>query len=220
MKLFSLDSPIGRAISMVADLVILNLLFLFSCMPVVTIGAACGALYDTVGAMLAGECGSVSRQYFSGFRSCFKRGSVLFLISGVALVMAAADLILALQLEGIMGLMCVGVISGSLIIALGMMAHLPMLVCRCPEERLLALLRDSLLLAMKNSWRSIAAVVLNGLPFALFLLLPPMFLQSWMFWFLVGFSAVAYINNWLLLRGVDPAQWERLRPVKKEKSRT
>ena len=47
MKLFSPDSPIGRAISLIADLVILNLLFFFSCMPVITIGE--GACLEVTG---------------------------------------------------------------------------------------------------------------------------------------------------------------------------
>ncbi len=216
MKLFSLDSPIGRAIAMMADLVILNLLFMFSCMPIVTVGAACGALYDTVNAMLLGGCGNISQHYFAGFRKCFLRGTVLFLISGAVIVMVVLDLLLALQVGGIMGLLCTGVILTSLIIVLAVMAHLPMLLCRDPEEKLLTRLRDGLLLALKNSWRTVVAVVLNVLPFVLFLFIPAMFVQTWMFWFLIGFSAIACVNNWLLLKGVAPEIWERIKPVKKE----
>ena len=216
MKLFSPDSSVGRVIGLLADLVALNLLFLFSCMPVITIGAACGALYDTVHAMLTGECGVVSRQYFEGFKKCFARGTVLFLISVLVLAMVFADLILATGVVGIMGLACVGVIAGSMIIVLGVMAHLPMLVCRKPEGRIMAFLREGMTMAVRNSWRTLAAVVLNLFVPVLFLFAPGLFVQTWMFWFLIGFGAVAYVNNWLLLRGVDPECWEQLKPVKKE----
>lgn len=216
MKLLSPDSPIGRAISLLADLVILNLLFLFSCMPIVTIGAACGALYDTVNAMLVGECGILYRHFFAGFKKCFKRGTVLFLISAAAVAMVLLDLLLAAQVAGIMGILCTGVIGGSLVILLAVMAHLPITVSRNPEEKLLPQLRESLVLAVQNSWRTIVSVVLNVLPFVLFLFLPGLFLQSWMFWFLIGFAALAYVNNWLLLKSVDSALWDRMRPVKKE----
>ena len=216
MKLFSPDSPIGRAISMLADLVILNLLFLFSCMPVITIGAACAALYDTVNAMLVGECGILYQQYFRSLRKCFLRGTALFLISALVIAVIAADLLLATGVAGIMGLLCVGVIAGTMVIALGVMAHLPMTVSRSPKERVLTQIREGMMLAVKNSWRTLVAVALNAVPFVLFLFLPGLFLESWMFWFLVGFAALAYVNNWLLLRAVDPECWERLKPVKKE----
>ena len=217
MKLFSPDSPVGRVISLLADLVALNLLFLFSCMPVITVGAACGALYHTVHAMLAGQGGVVSREYFRSFRSCFVRGTVLFLISVVVLAMVLADYVLATGVVGIMGLLCVGVILGSLIIVLGVMAHLPILLSRNPKERLGSCLREGVLLTVRNGWRTLAAVVLNVTVPVLFLFLPGLFVRSWMFWFLVGFAAVAYVNNWLLLPGVDPECWEQLKPVKKEK---
>lgn len=216
MKLFSLDSPIGRAIGLVADLVILNLLFLFSCMPIVTIGAACAALYDTVNAMLVGECGILYQQYLAGIKKCFLKATVLFLISGLVLGMILFDLMLASQVAGIMGILCTGVIAGSLVIALAVMAHLPITVTRNPKEKIRSLLGDSLVLAIRNSWRTLAAVALNLVPFGLFLFLPGLFVQTWMFWFLVGFAAVAYLNNWLLLKAVDPALWDRLRPVKKD----
>ena len=216
MKLFSPDSPIGRAISLLADLVILNLLFLFSCMPVVTVGAACGALYDTVNAMLAGEHGILYRQYFSSFKKCFVKGTLLFLLSAAVISVIVIDLILASGVEGIMGLLCTGVISGSLIIVLGVMAHLPMTVCRNPREQVILCLRTGLSLAVRNTWRTLAAVVLNLAPFVLFLFAPGLFLRTWMFWFLIGFAALAYMNNWLLLRSVDPDLWMALRPVQQK----
>lgn len=213
MKLFSLDSPFGRVVSMIADLVILNLLFLFSCMPVLTIGAACGALYDTVNAMLMGECATVSRHYFDGFRKCFKRGTVLFAISAVALIVVFLDLMLALGLDSVMGLMCTGVITASGVLVLGVQALLPMMLCRESEMPVKQLIKEGFLTAMKGTWRTVAAIVLNMLPFLLFLFLPALFLRSWMFWFLMGFSMLAYVNNWLLLKVVDPESWEQLRPA-------
>lgn len=216
MKLFSLDSPFGRAVALIADLVILNLLFLLSCIPVITIGAACGAMYDTVHAMLTGDCAAVSRQYSAGFKKCFKRGTVLFLISVAALAMVLFDLLCALQLEGIMGIACLGVVTASLVLVLGVMAVLPMAVCRNPDEPVRELIRESFLLALKGTWRTAAALVLNALPFFLFYFTPVLFLQTWMFWFLLGFGALGYVNNWLLLKPVDPRVWEEIRPVRKK----
>ena len=43
--LFSLDSPLMQFLTRACDLIITNILFLFSCIPIFTIGAAiCGVL--------------------------------------------------------------------------------------------------------------------------------------------------------------------------------
>lgn len=217
MKLFSLDSPFGRAVALLADLCILNLLFLLSCMPLVTIGAASAALYDTVHALLTQDCSAVSRQYFAGFRRCFGKGTVLMLLSAVAVAAAVADLMLAMALDSVMGLLCTGVVLASLILVLGVLALLPMVVCRDPKERLVELVKTGFLLGLKGTWRTVIAIVLNVTPFALFLFAPALFMQTWMFWFLMGFAVLAYVNNWLLLKTVEPQTWDALRPVKKEK---
>ena len=43
-NLFNMDGPLFRFLSKVADLMILNLIFLISCIPIVTIGASITAL--------------------------------------------------------------------------------------------------------------------------------------------------------------------------------
>lgn len=44
-SIFNLDSPVMTILTEIADLIILNLIYLFFCMPIVTIGAATAALY-------------------------------------------------------------------------------------------------------------------------------------------------------------------------------
>ena len=45
MKLFDHDGPLMRALTYLGNLILLNLVFLLCCLPVVTAGAACAALY-------------------------------------------------------------------------------------------------------------------------------------------------------------------------------
>ena len=45
MKLFNYDSPFWSFMSRLADLIILNLLWIVFCIPVVTIGASTTAMY-------------------------------------------------------------------------------------------------------------------------------------------------------------------------------
>lgn len=219
MKLFSLDSPLGKAIAQLADLCILNLFFFVTCIPVVTIGGACAALYNTVNAMLLGECDtSIARQYFSAFGRCFKKGTLTFLIAAAFGAFMVFDLLCAMSMDSFIAMLCLGVIIASSFFYFAVMALLPMVVNRS-QGKTLALIREAFLLAIRGSWRTIVAVCLNLLPWALLLFAPSVLLNTWMYWFLVGFAISAYVNCRLLMKVVDPENWEIIKPAKIEKKK-
>ena len=65
---FSLDSKFMQAMSRVADLIILNVIYLVTCLPVVTIGAAGTALYTVCFRLGTDREGSLVKGYFRAFR--------------------------------------------------------------------------------------------------------------------------------------------------------
>lgn len=213
MKLFSLDSPVGRAIALIADLCVLNVVFVLSCLPLVTVGAACAGLYDTVHQLLLGEGTSVVKTYAAAFRRCFLRGTGGFFLSVLAGVILWADLVCAGQLDGAMGLVCLGVILASGWFFCAWMAHVPMVMCR-RDGSIRAVGKEALGAMLANGVRTVIPVGLNLLPWGLVLFAPVWFLKTAMFWAVLGFALCAFCNNWLLLKGVDPETWEALRPKK------
>lgn len=79
MKLLSLESPVGRFLARVFDLAILNLLFLLTCIPVFTVGAAVTALYDVLLRLVKDEEGALVKGYFRAFAENFKKATLCFL---------------------------------------------------------------------------------------------------------------------------------------------
>jgi uncharacterized membrane protein YesL len=217
MKLFSLDTPFGRAVALIADLCILNFYFFVSCLPVFTIGAACAGLYDTAGALLRQECSGITRYYFTSFFRHFGKGTVLFLISAGFGGFMLFDLLCAMNWDSAMALVCLGVIAASAYFYFATVALLPMVLVRDRTKKIPELIKESFLSAIRGLLRTVVAVALNLLPWAMLLFSPALLLNTWMFWFLVGFAVVAYVNSWLLLKVVDRDTWEMLRPVKKNK---
>ena len=65
---FSLDSKFMQAMSRVADLIILNVIYLVTCLPVVTIGAAGTAMYTVCFRLGTDREGSLVKGYFRAFR--------------------------------------------------------------------------------------------------------------------------------------------------------
>ena len=60
-KLFRMDSPLMRFLTKIADLMVLNILFCVTSIPLITIGASWTALYSVTLKMVRDEEGSVSR---------------------------------------------------------------------------------------------------------------------------------------------------------------
>ena len=77
MSFFSLDSKFMQALSRIADLILLNLVFLVTCIPIFTIGAASAALYSVAFRLGTEREEGVFRCYFRAFRNNFKQGTIL-----------------------------------------------------------------------------------------------------------------------------------------------
>lgn len=79
-RLFSLDNPFMQFLSRVCDIVILNAIFLISCIPFFTIGASVSALYYVCLKLLRGEEPYIWKNFWKGFRENFKQGTIIWLI--------------------------------------------------------------------------------------------------------------------------------------------
>lgn len=77
---FNIDSPVFQFLGTLVDFVALNLLFLITCIPVITIGPALSALYTVTMREARGEHGYILKPYLQAFRSNFTSGVKLFLI--------------------------------------------------------------------------------------------------------------------------------------------
>ena len=98
--IFSPDSKFMQAMARIADLVILNLLFLVSCIPLVTIGAASAALYTVCFRIGTDREQGVCRSYFRAFRENFRQGTILWLILVLFIIAGFVNTLLLYSLEG------------------------------------------------------------------------------------------------------------------------
>ena len=79
-EIFSVDNFFFRAMSRLGDLLILNFIFLISCIPIITIGPALTALYYTAISTLDREDGYIVQLYVKSFKQNFKQSIFLWLI--------------------------------------------------------------------------------------------------------------------------------------------
>ena len=92
MNIFDLESPLMRALGRVADLIILNLITFFCCIPVITAGASLTALHYMCLKMVRDEETYLIRGYFKSFKENFKQSTLIWLILLLAFALVAGDI--------------------------------------------------------------------------------------------------------------------------------
>ncbi len=119
-KLFDMDNPLMRALSVAADLMLLNLLALLCTLPIVTAGASWAALSDVTLRMVRNEEGHIAPDFFRAFRRCFKKGALLGLLFLLVAALVYFDYLAALTYIPPLRLGVVAV--GMLVLALALYA--------------------------------------------------------------------------------------------------
>ncbi len=74
------DSRFSSVMAGIGDMIVLNLLFILTCLPVFTIGASMCAMYGTVKKRLKGHESYIIRDYFSLWKENFRSASIQWLI--------------------------------------------------------------------------------------------------------------------------------------------
>ena len=78
--LFSTEGKLYRGTSLLADLIVLNLLFLLTSLPIFTIGASLAALSDVTIKMARKEDPKTARVYLASFKSNFRQATLSWLL--------------------------------------------------------------------------------------------------------------------------------------------
>ena len=91
MNFLKPDSPVMNLLSTIADLIVLNLLFVICSLPVITFGAAYSAKYYVAMKIVRGEDNGVIVPFFKAFIRNFKQSTAVWLIMIVAIALITLD---------------------------------------------------------------------------------------------------------------------------------
>lgn len=101
-NLFNMDNPIFRTLGKLADLMILNIVFLICCIPVITIGPALTGMSYVTLKMAECEEGYIAKSFFKSFRQNFKQGTIIGLIMLVIGLILGIDFLILKEATGSM----------------------------------------------------------------------------------------------------------------------
>lgn len=145
---FNLDSPFFRLMSRIGDIFLLNLIFVITCIPIVTIGAAVTALMTIEIKMTTNKEGYIISGYWKAFRRNFKQATIIHLLLGGIGLLLLFDLNFWVNLET-NGSNLMIVVSIIPIILYSMIMIYVYVQQAIFENRIIATIKNSLLMAIK-----------------------------------------------------------------------
>lgn len=195
-KLFSPDSVFMRAMSRIGDLLLMNFYFLLTSIPIVTIGAATTALYTVSFRFDTDKETGITGSYFRAFWANWKQATAIWCIFLLCGGSACFNVFLFSRMPGVFRYMS---ILFALLLALALLAAgyaFPLLSQF--ENRVVLTLKNAFALSLGYLPRSILILLLNLLPFIVFLADVYLFFQTAFIWAAIYFAAAAYLNSRLL----------------------
>lgn len=197
-NLFSLDNPLVQFLSRACDLIIINLLFIISCLPVFTVGAAICGMTKVCQAIVTGDERGTWHLYITGFKNSFKQATAVWF--GVLVVVASLVsywLLITSFCRGTLATILLIVMAVLAIIALSLVVYLFPLITRY-ENTLREHLRNASILAITRLLLTPILIIFTAVPFILPFISLQAFLQTLIFWIVIGFGFLSYMANLML----------------------
>ncbi|KQV08880.1 DUF624 domain-containing protein [Devosia sp. Root105] len=193
--LFSQDSALMRGLSLVADVIVLNLLFVATSIPLFTLGASLTALNFTAMRLATGECNSVSADYFRSFQRNFRQATVIWLLLLALVGVLAAWYVVVTNLTfGPLAELLLLAVWYALAFNFAAAALFVFPYLASFDGRTRDVLRNARLLSWKHPFTGLAALGLIALS-VIITIFYPQFTGYGLFWFFVGFAGIATING-------------------------
>lgn len=195
-SLFNLENPFMQLLTRVGDLILLNALTLLCSLPIFTAGAAQAALHRVCQDMAFETDSGILRSYFRAFRENFRQATVIWLGEVVLTAALVCDFLLVMAYFGksLWMYILLGILA---LLAAMICAYLMPLIARY-RNTLRQHLSNAVVLAVVKLPKSLILAALNLLPVILAVISLNVFVQTLIFWVILGFAFVAYIQETLL----------------------
>lgn len=198
--LFSADSALMRGLTRLADVIILNLLFIATSLPLFTLGASLTALNFTAMRIATGECSAVSTDYFRSFQRNFRQATVIWLVLlAFAGVLAAWYVVVTNLTFGPLAELLLVAAWYVLAFNFAVMALFVFPYLASFEGRTRDVFRNARLLSWKHPFTALAALLLIALAITVTVFYPQVTGYG-LFWFFIGFAGIAVANGHLFTR--------------------
>ena len=195
MKKFGIDNPFFAFMGRVGDILILNILFVITSIPIVTIGMFLSAMYRVTLRMARKESNYVAKEYFRACREEWKKSTVIWLIMLVSGGVLVFDVTVGKDMWN-----ALNAAVGALIFIWGMLFTYVFAVQARFENTVKNIFKNALYMAVRHFPFTVIMMVLNAIP-ALCILFGSMTMAlATPIYVAAGFAVTARINSIFLSR--------------------
>lgn len=194
-NLFRYDNKFFEILGKITNIVILNLLFIISCLPVITIGASITALYYVAMQMVKEEETYIVKEFIKRFKENFKISTLVWCImliigSVLAVDLYASTLISNKIISNILKL----VFTMISIIYIFALTYVFPIISKF-ENTVKNTIINSILLSVQSLPYTVIMVILNLSPLLLINLFSSYWGQIIFFYTVIGFGIIIYMNS-------------------------
>lgn len=191
-KFFDMDSPIMRFLNRVGDLMIMNFLMIFCCIPVITAGAAFTAMHYVLLKIVRGEEGYLIKGFFKSFKENFRQATAIWLLILLVIAVFVGDsLIFNYSALDFPKAVVIAVVAVAVLLAMVVVYVFP-LQARF-ENSVKNTIKNAMILAFANLPRTLLMMGCYILP----VVVAYFSTYALLFVFLFGISAPAYAAAWI-----------------------
>ena len=191
---FNMDNGLFRALGKLADLMLLNILFLVCSLPIFTIGASFTAMYYVTLKLAENEEGYIARGFWKSFKQNFKQATIIWLILlffGIVLVL---DLLILKDSTGTFVTVLRVVITATMIIyALILLYVFPILARFYNSVK--DTFKNAFIMAVVNLPRTFVMLVICAAAVLATFLNTYTLWYGILIWMMAGFALVAFANS-------------------------
>lgn len=194
------DSKFSRTVNRLTELVLLNFVFILTCIPIFTIGAAVTALYSTTLKMARNEEGYIIRGYFKDFAGNFRQATIFWVIE-LLLYLQLRVLYIAAVVNGDGMMKAYTIITWTLGILYSIYFLFVFPLIATFQNTFIRIARNAFVMIISHLPWVLASYLIVAVPLAASFGIHTKILQfTMLFWFLVGFSLVLYLSSFCLNR--------------------
>lgn len=202
-RFFNMDNKFFTFMSRVADLIILNVVFIVCCIPIVTIGASVTAMNYVTMKMARNEESYIVKSFFKSFRENFKQATIIWLILLVAGLLLGMDFRIVQQVEstGLLKVVTYGLYMIALIYAMVLSYIFPLLAKF--DNTIKNTFKNAMLMSIRHLPFTIVILLVGFAPAVATLTIPIVLAYGLIVWIMVGFSLIAFLNSLMFVRIFD-----------------
>ncbi len=201
-RIFNMDNKFFTFMSRVADLIILNLLFLATCIPVVTLGAGLTAMYYVTLKMARNEESYIVRSFLKSFKENFRQATAIWLMDlGLIILMVMDFTIMKNVSGGFYSVVKYGLAVIVLILAMVTLYVFPLLAKFVNTVK--HTIKNALLMSLRHLPYTLLMLVICIAPFIVMLLTTQTLAYGILFMFLFGFATIAFFQSKFFVKIFD-----------------